>query len=292
MHLPLTIAIEWPTPHDLRSRRFWLFAGLAIGGIVAGIVLVRAALTSATQAAVNSASLAITSTPPGATILVAGRERGHTPATLALPPGEYRVTLRLAGRADTAYNVRLIANEATSLDGLLWLRTPETLLVRSPLPGATIVSAQFLDDGRVALAVALPSDDERQLWLLERDGTARRSGPPLASVAIAAAPDGSRVAYLARPATGTPTSAATLGVDGLVTELGVTARDGARRAALRTADEHGRRAPGRPDLGARRHWPAPSESAAPPGWCRADATNGTYPVPPQVAKTRVVHVAF
>ncbi len=228
MHLPVTIAIEWPTLHDLRSRRFWLFAGLAIGGIVAGIVLFRTALTPATQADVAGASLAITSSPPGATILVAGRERGHTPATLALPPGEHRVTLRLAGRADTAYSVRLVANEATSLAGLLWLRTPETLLVRSPLPGATIASAQFLDDGRVALAVALPSGDERQLWLLERDGSARRIGPPLAYVAIAAAPDGSRVAYLARPAAGSPASTATLGVEGLVTELWVTARDGER----------------------------------------------------------------
>lgn len=228
MHLPLTIAIEWPTPHDLRSRRFWLFVGLAIGGIVAGIVLVRAAIAPGTRAEVASASLAITSTPPGATILVAGRERGHTPATLALPPGEYSVTLRLAGRADTAYNVQLVANAATSLAGLLWLRTPEKLLVRSPLPGATIASAQFLDDGRVALAVALPSGDERQLWLLERDGTARRIGPPLAYVAIAAAPDSSRVAYLIRPNAGSPASAATLGVDGLVTELWVTARDGER----------------------------------------------------------------
>jgi hypothetical protein len=63
MRLPLTIALEWPTPHDLRSRRFWLFAGLAIGGIVAGIVPIRAALTPATQAAVASASLTITSAP-------------------------------------------------------------------------------------------------------------------------------------------------------------------------------------------------------------------------------------
>lgn len=228
MHLPFTVTIEWPTPRDLRSRRFWLFAGLAIGVIVAGLVLVRAARTPATRAEVAGASLAITSAPSGATILVAGRERGLTPATLALPPGEYRVTLRLAGRADTAYSVRLIANEATSLDGLLWLRTPETLPVRPPLPGATIASAQFLDDGRVALAVALPSGDERQLWLLERDGTARRIGPPLAHVAIAAAPDGSRVAYLARPAAGSPASAATVGVEGLVTELWVTARDGER----------------------------------------------------------------
>ena len=69
---------------------------LVLAGIVAIAFLLRAALADPTTAAVASASLAITSTPTGATTLVAGREHGQTPATLALPPGEHRITLRLA----------------------------------------------------------------------------------------------------------------------------------------------------------------------------------------------------
>ncbi len=235
MHIPIDIAIEWPTRDDLRSPKFWFVVALALAGIAAVAFLVRVALPSPTRAEIASASLAITSAPPGATILIAGRERGRTPATLALPPGEHRVTLRLAGRADTTYAVRLAADQTTTLAGILWQGTPEAQRIRPPLPGATIAAAHFLADGRVALAVALPSGDERQLWLIGGDGNARRVGPPLAQVAIAATPDGSRVAYLARPAAGAPGAAPGFGVEGLATEIWVTDRDGEhgeRRYAL------------------------------------------------------------
>ena len=243
MHRPIDIAIEWPTRADLRNPRFWFVVALALAGIVAVILLVRAILPRPAQVAVASASLAITSTPTGATIIIGGRERGRTPATLALPPGEHRVTLRLAGRADTTYTVRLAADQATSLAGILWQDIPEAQRIRPPLPGATIAAAHFLADGRVALAVALPAGDERQLWLIGRDGTARRVGPPLARVAIAAAPDGSRVAYLSRPTAGAPGAAPGIGDTGLATEVWITARDGERgerRYALppNTAAEH------------------------------------------------------
>ncbi len=228
MQLPIDIAIEWPSRDDLRNPKCWFVVALALAGIAAVAFLVRAALPSPTRAEVASASLAITSTPSGATILIAGRERGRTPATLALPSGENRVTLRLAGRADTTYAVRLVADQTTTLVGILWQGTPEAQRIRPPLPGATIAAAQFLADGRVALAVALPSGDERQLWLIGGNGDARRIGPPLAQVAIAAAPDGFRVAYLARPAAGALGVASGSGVEGLATEVWVTDRDGER----------------------------------------------------------------
>lgn len=228
MRLPITVDIEWITREDLRSPRFWLGVALVLAGIVGGMLLIRAALPRTREAPAVSASLAITSAPTGATIFVTGHERGRTPATLALSPGDYRVMLRLAGYADTTYIVRLAEGEAASLAGVLWSRAPQALQVRSPLPGAMIVGAQFLSDGRVALAVALPSGDERQLWLRERDGGTRRFGPPLAQVAITAAPDGSRVAYLARPVAQPPGTPTGLVADGLATELWVTARDGER----------------------------------------------------------------
>lgn len=235
MHLPLTVDIEGITRDDLRSPRFWSALALVLAGFVAAALLLRAARPAPAPAPAASASLAITSTPTGATILVAGRERGRTPATLALPPGDHRVTLRLAGRADITYAVQLDAEQRTSLEGVLWGLVPTATQIRPPLPGATIAGAQFLADGRVALVVALPSGDERQLWLLDRDGGAHRVGPSLARVAIAAAPDGERVAYLARPAAGQAGTATGLAADTLATEVWITSDDderGERRYAL------------------------------------------------------------
>lgn len=235
MRLPIAVDIEWSKRDDLRNPRFWLGIALALAGLIVGTFLVRITLLRPVEPPVSSASVAITSAPTGATILIAGRERGRTPATLALPPGEQRIILRFSGRADTTYDVRLEAGQQATLSGILWLRAPQVLQLRSPLPGATIVGAQFLGDGRVALALALPSGDERQLWLLDRDGGTRRIGPPLARVAIVVAPDGARVAYLARPATGLSGAASGLGTAGLATEvwLAGTGGDlGERRYAL------------------------------------------------------------
>src|SRR4051794_961995 len=149
MHLPITVDIEWSKRDDLRNPRFWLGIALALAGLIVGTFIVRITLLRPEQPPAASAALAITSAPTGATILIAGRERGRTPATLALPPGEHRVGLRLTGRVDTTYDVRLEAGQQATLSGLLWLRAPQALQLRSPLPGATIAGAQFLDDGRV-----------------------------------------------------------------------------------------------------------------------------------------------
>jgi dipeptidyl aminopeptidase/acylaminoacyl peptidase len=115
---------------------------------------------------------------------------------VAVAPGEHRVTLRREGYAEATYTVRLETGQSAMLAGELWLRRPEVRRLRPAFPGAAIAGATFLDDGRIALAVALPPGDERQLWLLDGQGSARRVGPPQAWGSIAISPDGRRVAYL------------------------------------------------------------------------------------------------
>ncbi len=242
MHLPFTVNLAPPTRADLRSPRFWALVALIALIAIGGTLLIRYVRGRATTAA-PTATIAVTSTPPGATILVGDRSYGRTPTTLALPADVARLTLRLDRHADVTYRVRLDAASPASLAGILWPRAAEVAQVRPPLPGATIGGARFLADGRLALAVAVPPGDERQLWLADGSGGARRVGPPAAQVAIAVSPDGARVAYLARalPAPPTPGTVASPG-EARVAEVWVTARDGdrgERRYGLppNTADE-------------------------------------------------------
>ncbi len=236
MYRPFSATLVMPTRATLRRPWPWVLAVIAIAIAIVGAQLVRHSRANAV--APEAATLVVTSTPTGAAILIGDRERGRTPATVALPPGEARVTLRLDRHADVTYRVRLDPGGGASLAGILWPRTPLVAAVRPPLPGATIAGARLLADGRLALAVAIPPGDERQLWLADGAGGARRVGPPVAQVAIAASPDGARVAYLARASvpTGTP------GTEARVSEVWVTARDGDRGARIfslppNTADE-------------------------------------------------------
>jgi len=161
------------------------------------------------------AELQVSSVPIGASIEVDGRAYGRTPATIRLPAGERRVTLRLDSHADTTYRIQARRNETTTLDAELWLQTPRIQRLRPTLPGATIADARFLADGRVTFMLALPGD-ERQLWLLGADDLPHRLGPSEGRGALAASPDGQRVAYLARSER----------TDGRLDELGLVAPDG------------------------------------------------------------------
>ncbi|MCC6537732.1 MAG: protein kinase [Bryobacterales bacterium] len=64
-----------------------------------------------------SGTLMISTTPAGAQILIDGAAREQTtPATLRLPPGKHRVTLKLAGRADHTQEVEVRDEAITQVD--------------------------------------------------------------------------------------------------------------------------------------------------------------------------------
>jgi hypothetical protein len=178
------------------------------------------------------ASLVVAGTPTGATVEVDGRPCGYTPTHVPIAAGDHHVTLRHEGYAATTYNVQVAPGETATLEAELWLQTPIVQRLRPTFPGTTITDARFLADGRLAYTVTLPGD-ERQLWLLDERGSARRLGPTEGRGNVAAAPDGARVAYLAR-------GAGADFADGRLDELWLAGSDddgGTRRYALPSATE-------------------------------------------------------
>jgi hypothetical protein len=199
--MPLTrnFLCELPASSLLRRAAHAGRRWAAIGGLVAvtgvGFALWRQPAPPGTGN--PDSALAVTSTPEDASIEVDGHFYGRTPARVPLPAGEHRLTLRRASYTDAAYTVQVAPGQTEALVAELWLQTPIVQRLRPTFPGSTITDARFLADGRLAYTVTLPGD-ERQLWLLDERGGLRRLGPAEARGNVGVAPDGARVAYLAR----------------------------------------------------------------------------------------------
>src|SRR5207245_10057796 len=93
------------------------------------------------------------------------------------------------------YLVAFTRASGPTLEVQLWRSEPEVHLVRPPMPGAAIRSADFLPDGRVALAIEVPPTGEKQPWAydpasarLNRLGNA--AAPQALPSAVAIATDG------------------------------------------------------------------------------------------------------
>jgi PEGA domain len=137
----------------------------------------------------------VTSSPTGARILLGDRELGTTPAAVNVGQGGLLV-LRREGFLDA-----FVRPSGPSLEVLLWRSQPEVRLVRPPVPGAAIRSADFLPNGRVALAIEIPPTGERQPWAYDPvggrlDRLGRAAAPGALPSAVAIAPDGIHMAAL------------------------------------------------------------------------------------------------
>ena len=137
----------------------------------------------------------VTSSPAGAQILLGNRELGSTPAAVGVSTGQI-LTVRREGFLDAITRV-----SGPTLELPLWRSEPEVQLVRPPVPGAVIRSADFLPDGRVALAIEVPPTGQREPWAYDPDtahllrlGNAPAPGALPSAVAIA--PDGIHTAAI------------------------------------------------------------------------------------------------
>lgn len=195
---PFLISARTVATQDTRRR--WvsrlILAFLAVVGVGASITLLDRRATAAAQ---PSSTLAVTSVPTGITVLVDGSQRGRTPATVAVPPGNHQLTFRDAHVIAATTEVSAAVAQTSRVHVTTWLRTPVVRQLRPPFPGTTITDAGFLADGRVALLVALPPGNQNQLWVRNRDGGLQQLGPASAEGALVASPDGRQVAYLAAP---------------------------------------------------------------------------------------------
>jgi dipeptidyl aminopeptidase/acylaminoacyl peptidase len=172
----------------------------------------------------DAARLVVMIDPPGAAVEVDGVSRGAAPVAFLLPPGERRVVVRAPGYADGEYHVALTPNGTAELRADLWPREPLLQPLRPLVPGASIVAADFLPSGEVALVASLPPNGERLAWLIDGDGGLRRVGPVEARPGLAVAPDGATVAYL------TPTAGGAPGTEARLAEVRVAPPGGPARA--------------------------------------------------------------
>jgi hypothetical protein len=199
MQLPFSVVVEAPSRTELgrlaRAWWTWAIAGTLVAASTAGLVIFSTQPQRETE--VGTATLQVSSMPTAATVAVDERVRGRTPIDLQLTPGEHHVTVRHERSIEATYQVRLEAGQNTPITAELWLHSPQVQRLHPPFPGASIVGADFLRDGQVALAVALPPTDERQLWLVDGTGGIQRLGPPFARGSLAVSPDGEWIAYLA-----------------------------------------------------------------------------------------------
>jgi hypothetical protein len=87
--------------------------------------------------------------------------------TVSVVPGRHDVVVRAQGAIDEIRSVD-VDFDGSSLTLTVWRGHPIITYLKLPLPGAMLADAVFLDDGRLALQVALP-DGERQAWTLDPD---------------------------------------------------------------------------------------------------------------------------
>jgi hypothetical protein len=155
-----------------------------------------------------AAQLQIASEPAFATAFVDGQKRGQTPITLALSTGSHNLRLTNPTAVDNERVADLSGD--TQLDIAMLMRRPTAVQLKSPYPGSSIDSADFLPDGRVALAIAEPVQSEPgpvnkrtqdEAWIFDpSSGSLTPFSTPSnpRSAIVAVSPDGKHLAY-ARP---------------------------------------------------------------------------------------------
>jgi hypothetical protein len=154
----------------------------------------------------NRADLCRLRRPHTFVVVVDGEARGTTPLSMSVGDGDHHVSFQRSGFLEQDQLVHATPGRPTAISVALWRETPDVTPLRPVLPGATIADAAFLSDGRVVLAVAMPPDGRREIWLLDRPGHPVLVGPPEALPLLAISPDGQELAYLAaaaRPGSGT-----------------------------------------------------------------------------------------
>jgi hypothetical protein len=199
----------------------WLLAGgdISIAALPlrpAGI-LTASQNSGAAQPLDGSVTLRAASSPADAQVLVDGQAVGTTPLVTAVMPGSHNVTPRRSGALEATREVYVPA-AGTSLDVALWDTQPTAVKLRPAYPGAAIADTQFLADGRVALALRLPTTAGtvsaqpplREAWLLDpASGRLDAFAPGIRASALAVSPDGARVAYLGQAPSPSPAQAGT-----------------------------------------------------------------------------------
>ena len=153
----------------------------------------------------SDGTLEVSSDPSGASLRVDDQPRGIAPTEVVLVPGTHTVTLQAADAIPETRQIEVTA-AGSQLDLTLWRSHPIVQYLRSALPGAALINARFLADGRLGLVLRLPGE-EFQAWTLDPNAhlVAERLGAIATHAPLAIRPDGQTVAML-QPRADTPAS--------------------------------------------------------------------------------------
>jgi len=105
----------------------------------------------------------VETTPPGATVEVDGAVRGTTPVTLSLKPGEYRLTVRLAGYRSAEESVTVAAEAAVERSYTLKVAPAALAIVSEPAGAAVTLDGKPVGETPVALASVAPGSHQIRL---------------------------------------------------------------------------------------------------------------------------------
>jgi len=142
----------------------------------------------------ETAPLVVLSAPSGAEVALDGVTLGQTPVTQdGVDVGAHVLTLRYPDARTVRQTVDVLADQDNAVDVPLQRATVDPQLVRTPLPGAQVVDATFLADGRLALRLQVTSG-QYQAWTLDQDNTPHHLADAAGPTAIS--PDGGTVAAL------------------------------------------------------------------------------------------------
>ncbi len=155
-------------------------------------------------AADNRVQLTIATEPDQASVSLDGHERGKTPLTLGVSPGQHRLLLRHPDTIDEQRQLSVAGD--TNLDVSLWRRRPATVQLRPAYPGASISDVSFLADGRLSLSMSLPGQAANpdvamlEAWIFDPDTGGLKplveSGSSTRATVLSVSPDGQYLAYL------------------------------------------------------------------------------------------------
>jgi hypothetical protein len=117
--------------------------------------------------AAETGMLYVKSDPPGATVVIAGEERGKTPVLIkGLAPGEFTILLRIAGAKPVTRQATVEARKVTTVDVAMEVPSATLTIISEPLEATVFLDQR--DVGKTPITLEKLAAGAHHLLLLKR----------------------------------------------------------------------------------------------------------------------------